>query len=155
MPTGDAQATPDPHDLARFLAAQARNYADALAELRAGHKLSHWMWYVFPQAEGLGHSSVARYYGIQSRGEAEAYLRHPVLGARLAACAEALLLHPQRSALQIMGSPDDLKLCSSMTLFASIPGASPLFARVLTSFFGGREDVLTLEWLQRSHGLGG
>lgn len=146
MSAGDQ---PDPHDLARFLAAQARNYNEALAELRTGRKLSHWMWYVFPQAESLGHSSTARYYGIRSAAEAEAYLQHPVLGARLIECARALLAHAHRTAHAIMGTPDDLKLCSSMTLFASVPGASPLFAQVLTRFFEGREDGLTIEWLQR------
>ena len=129
--------------LQRFLDAQATDYAQALAEVKAGRKRSHWMWYIFPQIRGLGFSETARFYGIQDLAEATAYLQHPVLGSRLVAICEALLTLPGSNATSIMGSPDDLKLRSSMTLFAAVPGAGPVFQQVLTKFFGGGPDSKT------------
>lgn len=108
---------PDPHRLSRFLEAQARNFGDALGELEAGRKRSHWMWYVFPQLAGLGLSPTALFYGIGSLDEARAYLAHPVLGPRLLATTRAVLSHPGRTLAAIFGSPDDMKFRSSMTLF--------------------------------------
>src|SRR5689334_13159806 len=108
----------DPHRLERFVEAQDRVFDQALGELRAGRKRSHWMWFVFPQVAGLGMSATSRTYAIASLEEARAYLDHPVLGPRLVECAEAVLAHPERTALEVMGSPDDVKLRSSMTLFA-------------------------------------
>src|SRR5882672_11672657 len=127
----------DPHDLRRFVDAQSRNYVDALSELRSGQKRSHWMWYVFPQYEGLGRSPMAQRYAIKSVAEAEAYLRHPLLGPRLIECAEALLGLEGRSAHQIFGSPDDTKLRSSATLFSRVAPAGSVFHRVLHRYFAG------------------
>jgi uncharacterized protein (DUF1810 family) len=130
-------------DLERFVDAQRGVYDDVLDELRAGRKASHWMWFVFPQLRGLGHSPTARYYGIASAAEARAYLAHPVLGPRLRECIERLLALEGRSAHAIFGSPDDLKLRSSLTLFGAVSG-DPLFGRALDRFFDGRPDPLTL-----------
>ncbi|WP_222909007.1 DUF1810 domain-containing protein [Pseudomonas sp. DNDY-54] len=138
----------DPHDLQRFVEAQIPVYERALEELRAGHKQSHWMWFVFPQIAGLGHSAMAQRYAISGVDEARAYLEHPLLGPRLQACAQAMLLHRDRSARQILGSPDDLKLRSSMTLFAAIAPEQPLFQQVLDTFFEGEADSQTLSRLQ-------
>jgi uncharacterized protein (DUF1810 family) len=137
------------HDLARFVAAQAPIYAQAMAELRAGRKRSHWMWFVFPQLEGLGSSEMARRYAIGSREEAKQYLAHPLLGPRLVECAQALLAVSGRSIDDILGFPDNLKLQSSLTLFAALPGADPAFAQVLDRHYGGARDVKTLELLAR------
>ena len=134
----------DDHDLERFLTAQASTYDAALAELRAGRKRTHWMWFVFPQLRGLGRSETARFYGIASLAEARAYLDHEVLGTRLVQCAEALLPHEGKSAREIMGSPDDVKLRSSMTLFAAVAGEGSVFSEVLDRFFDGQPDPLTL-----------
>jgi len=134
---------PDPFNLQRFEEAQARNWADALAELRAGRKTSHWMWYVFPQIAGLGSSPMARAYAIASLDEARAYLDHPVLGPRLRQGVEALLGHPGRTAHEILGSPDDLKLRSSLTLFAAAAPGEPLFRRALEQFYAGAPDPQT------------
>lgn len=138
----------DPHDLERFVAAQDEGgtYAQALRELRAGRKTSHWMWFVFPQVEGLGHSPTARRYAIGSLEEARAYLVHPVLGERLRACADALVaLEGGRSAEDVLGSVDAKKLRSSMTLFARAAGPDESrFVAVLERFFAGREDEATL-----------
>lgn len=136
------------HDLKRFLDAQHNVYRQALSEIKKGRKQSHWMWFIFPQVKGLGYSSNAQYYGIGNREEASAYLQHPVLGARLVEISTALLQLPQHNALTIMGSPDDQKLRSSMTLFAQVPGANPIFGQVLQAYFGGQQDVRTLELLQ-------
>lgn len=141
----------DPHDLRRFLDAQSSNYADARAELRAGQKRSHWIWYVFPQYAGLGHSPMARRFAIRSVAEADAYLRHPILGARLIESAEALLAVTGRSAREIMGSPDDVKLRSSATLFSRVSPTGSPFHRLLDKFFAGEPDRATLELI----GLGG
>jgi uncharacterized protein (DUF1810 family) len=137
----------DPYNLERFVAAQRTNYAEALAELKEGRKRSHWMWYVFPQVAGLGSSPMAQRYAIRSRAEAEAYLRHPLLGARLVDCAQALLSVKGKSAHEIMGSPDDVKLRSSLTLFAAISPPGSLFAIVLDRYYGGQADARTLEFL--------
>ena len=136
--------------LQRFLDAQDGVYATALAELRAGRKRSHWMWFVFPQIAGLGHSSTAAYYAIADLAEARAYLAHPLLGARLAECAEALLGVTGRTAHEIFGSPDDLKLRSSMTLFAQVAGPDSVFRRVLERYYGGEADARTLDLLASS-----
>jgi uncharacterized protein (DUF1810 family) len=138
----------DPFDLARFVDAQAPVYDQVLAELRAAHKRSHWMWFVFPQLKGLGRSATAVHYGIASRAEALAYARHPLLGARLRECA-ALVLQapPARSALQIFGTPDDLKLHSCMTLFAAVAPDVPVFDAALLRYFGGVADAHTLALL--------
>ena len=137
-------ADQDPFDLARFVAAQRDAYDVALAEIRAGRKRSHWMWFVFPQLAGLGHSSMSRRYAIRGIDEARGYLAHPMLGARLLECAEALLAVSGRSAHEIFGDPDDLKLRSSMTLFAIAAAPGSAFARVLERYFSGEPDPRTL-----------
>jgi uncharacterized protein (DUF1810 family) len=117
----------DPHDLNRFLLAQQDNYECALAEVKNGRKRTHWMWYIFPQIDGLGFSSMARRYGIKSADETRAYLAHPILGSRLLACAEAVVANAGSNATEIFGSPDDLKLRSSATLFASVSAPDSVF----------------------------
>jgi uncharacterized protein (DUF1810 family) len=134
----------DPHDLGRFVEAQARDYDRALAEIRAGRKLSHWMWYVFPQFEGLGFSFTSRRYAIRSRAEAEAYLQHPVLGPRLLEISQATLDLESRSASDVFGSPDDMKLRSCATLFASVSSPGSVFHQVLHRYFDGDPDEKTL-----------
>ncbi|WP_044002230.1 DUF1810 domain-containing protein [Hymenobacter swuensis] len=141
---------PQKLDLQRFLDAQQRDYATALDEIRAGRKRTHWMWYVFPQMQGLGYSETARFYAIQNRQEAEAYLKHPVLGPHLREISAALLTLESTDATRIMGSPDDLKLRSSMTLFAALEGADPVFQRVLDKFFGGEPDEKTRQILRQN-----
>ncbi len=139
----------EPQDqLERFLEAQEGVYQSALAEIRGGRKQSHWMWFVFPQLVGLGQSSMARFYGIRDLGEAEAYLAHPVLGPRLETCSEALLHIHGKTAHDIFGTPDDLKLRSSMTLFSAVAGAGAIYSRVLDRYFGGDGDSRTLELLE-------
>ena len=138
----------DPHDLARFVEAQAGVYPRALAEIRAGNKRSHWMWFVFPQLAGLGSSPTARRFAIQSLAEARAYLRHPVLGPRLVECVAALLEVHQKTAHEIFGSPDDWKLRSCVTLFARASPPDSPFERVLDAYFDGRPDERTLELLE-------
>ena len=140
---GDPPAA-DPYDLARFVEAQASDYERALRELRAGRKESHWMWYVFPQLEGLGQSSMSRRYSIRSVAEARAYLDHPVLGPRLLECANAVLNTDGRSAREILGSPDDMKLHSSATLFAQV-STDDVFRKLIEKYFGGQPDKRTLE----------
>lgn len=123
------------YDLDRFVTAQATTYTTALAELHAGRKRTHWMWFIFPQMRGLGVSEMSHRYGITSLDEARAYLAHPVLGPRLRACTEAVLGHPDRSLHEMFGSPDDLKFCSSMTLFAEADGTpGNSFARARECF---------------------
>ncbi len=139
--------TDHPFDLNRFLDAQHESYAIALEEIRAGRKQSHWMWFIFPQIDGLGSSPTARHYAIKGRAEAEAYLRHPVLGARLLECAEAVLAISGRSVREIFGSPDDLKLRSSATLFAAVAPKRSVFERVLDRYFNGQHDQRTLDLL--------
>ena len=137
----------DPHDLERFVAAQRTCYDQALAELQRGRKRSHWMWYIFPQVAGLGHSSTSREYAIQSRAEAEAYLAHPVWGLRLLECVATLLALENRTASEIFGYPDDLKLRSCVTLFAQVSPAGSPFEQVLIKYYVGESDALTLELL--------
>lgn len=136
----------DRFDLQRFVDAQASVYAQVRAELAAGRKASHWMWFVFPQLRGLGRSATAQHYGLASAAEARAYWAHPLLGRRLAECTELVLAVDGRSAHEIFGSPDDLKFRSAMTLFAQATGA-PLFARALLKYFDGRPDPRTLDLL--------
>jgi uncharacterized protein (DUF1810 family) len=138
----------DPYDLQRFVEAQADDYHRALAEIRQGRKRSHWMWYVFPQLVGLGVSETSSFFAIQSADEARAYLAHPLLGPRLATCAEALLALEGRSARQVFGSPDDMKLHSSVTLFAQASPPGSLFDRVLAKYFDGLPDATTIERLR-------
>ena len=137
----------DPYDLARFVRAQETMYNRALAEIRNGSKQSHWMWFIFPQFEGLGFSSTSRRYAIKSLAEARAYLSHPVLGPRLIECAEAALGIKGRSALEIFDSPDDMKLRSCATLFASVTPAGSVFHRLIEKFFEGKCDQKTLRLL--------
>ena len=137
----------DRWNLGRFVEAQQGDYAQALAEIGAGRKRSHWMWYVFPQLSGLGSSPTSVHYAIKSRDEAEAYLAHPVLGRRLVACAEAVLQVRDRSAREIFGSPDDMKLQSSATLFASVSPPGSVFHRIIDKYFDRQPDVRTVESL--------
>jgi uncharacterized protein (DUF1810 family) len=139
----------DPFDLARFVVAQEENYADALAEIRDGCKVSHWMWYVFPQFAGLGHSGMAQRYAIRSLAEAEAYLAHPLLGPRLVECCESLLAVDGKTAHAIFGTPDDLKLRSSVSLFAAVCPPGSVFERVLVRHYSGRPDERTLRLIGR------
>jgi len=141
----------DDHDLSRFVAAQdaGGTYARALAELRAGRKQSHWMWFVFPQVAGLGFSAMAQRYAIGSLDEARAYLAHPVLGPRLVESVAAINAVEGRGALEILGSPDDLKLRSSLTLFAEVPATDPVFAVALAKYYRGEPDPQTLRLLGR------
>jgi len=134
----------DRYDLARFLDAQQDAYDAALREIKGGQKRTHWMWFVFPQIEGLGHSAMARRYAIRSLGEARAFLAHPVLGARLIEIAEATVALPGTSAHEIFGSPDDMKLKSCATLFALASPTGSVFERVLDRFFAGEGDMETV-----------
>lgn len=140
---------PDPFDLDRFVQAQEPVLAQARLELGAGRKRTHWMWFVFPQISGLGHSAMARRYAVSSLVEARAYLAHPVLGARLVECAELVNQVDGRSIHQILGSPDDLKFHSSMTLFALAQPGAPAFRRALDKYFDGALDPLTTEKASR------
>jgi uncharacterized protein (DUF1810 family) len=137
----------DPHNLNRFVQAQEDDYRQALAEIRSGRKRSHWMWYIFPQFDGLGFSSTSRHYSIKSLAEAQAYLAHPVLGPRLKECAEAVLDVKGRSAFEIFGSPDDVKLRSCATLFACVSPKGSVFERLLATYYGGERDGKTLRLL--------
>lgn len=161
----DAGSNSDPFDLQRFVDAQnaapdAWNstadakktvYETALCELKKGSKRTHWMWFIFPQLAGLGRSEMVRRYAIHSREEARQYVEHPMLGQRLNECAEAVLAVEGRSARAIFDSPDDMKLHSSMTLFAAVAGPESVFARVLGKYYAGMPDASTLALL-RSHG---
>jgi uncharacterized protein (DUF1810 family) len=138
--------TSDIFDLTRFVNAQAPVYETALAEIRSGRKRSHWMWFIFPQLAGLGSSDTARHFAIRSREEAEAYLRHAVLGPRLLTCANATLDVEGRSAHDIFGNPDDMKLRSSATLFAAVSEPDSVFHRLIARYFGA-PDERTLELL--------
>lgn len=134
-------------DLNRFVEAQATTYETALAELRRGRKASHWMWFVFPQIAGLGSSPTARFYAIADLAEARAYLAHPVLGARLREVVGAIIALPGDDAHAVFGSPDDLKLRSSLTLFQAAAPEEAAFGRALAKYFGGAPDPRTLERL--------
>jgi uncharacterized protein (DUF1810 family) len=138
----------DPFELQRFVAAQASVYAQVCAELRAGRKATHWMWFVFPQIGGLGTSAMSRLYAIGSRDEARAYLAHPLLGARLRECTALTLGVEGRTAHEIFGNPDDLKFQSSMTLFAAVAEGEMIFDTALRKYFAGG-DAHTLEILAR------
>ena len=131
--------------LNRFIAAQEGAYAHALQEIKGGRKRSHWMWFVFPQIAGLGFSETSRYYAVKNLEEARAYLAHPVLGDRLVEISAALVALPGNQAGPIFGSPDDMKLRSSMTLFAALENSHPVFQAVLDKFFAGKADQKTLE----------
>ena len=138
----------DPFDLNRFVRAQEGDYERALAEIKAGQKRSHWMWYIFPQIAGLGSSAMAQRYAIQSRAEAEAYLAQPLLGARLVEASEALLKLEGRSAAEIFGFPDDRKLRSCATLFAAVSPNGSVFQQLLDRFFQGEPDPETVRRLR-------
>jgi uncharacterized protein (DUF1810 family) len=142
----------DAHDLERYVEAQAHCYPRVLEELAAGEKTSHWMWFIFPQLRGLGMSSTARRFGLSGLEEARAYLAHPLLGARLRECTRLVLAVQGRSAHEIFGSPDDLKLRSCLTLFAQAVAPSPapdtrVFGEALAKYYGGEPDPRTLELL--------
>ena len=137
----------DERGLEKYLSAQKRDYDDALREIRSGRKRTHWIWYIFPQLDGLGYSPTAQYYGIRDLEQAKDYMAHPVLGPRLVEISEALLALPSSDPGAVMGYPDDLKLCSSMTLFELAAPDQPVFGKVLDKFYGGRRDPLTLKLL--------
>lgn len=140
------------HALDRFVQAQSEAYDQALSEIRAGCKESHWMWFVFPQYQGLGVSAISRKYAITSVAEATAYLDHPLLGARLKECCEALLSIEGRSANDIFGSPDDIKLRSSATLFARVSHSASVFEKVLEKYFAGVTDEQTIQRIDTAPG---
>jgi uncharacterized protein (DUF1810 family) len=135
----------DPHNLQRFLDAQDPVFERVLAELRAGQKHSHWMWFIFPQIRGLGHSETAQRFAIASRAEAESYLAHPILGGRLRQCTQLVVELEGRTVSQIFGYPDDLKFHSSMTLFESVSGQGSVFETALNRYFDGERDLSTLK----------
>jgi uncharacterized protein (DUF1810 family) len=135
-------------NLQRFSDAQHSLYPTVLAELKSGRKQTHWIWFIFPQVEGLGHSSTARHYAIRSREEAIAYLATPVLSARLIECTGLMMGVPEKSARDILGSPDDMKFRSSMTLFGAVDGGS-LYRAALDRFFGGKPDQATLDIVEQ------
>jgi uncharacterized protein (DUF1810 family) len=143
----------DPFDLERFVAAQAQVYTRVVAELSEGRKRSHWMWFIFPQIEGLGSSGMAQRFAIGSRAEAAAYLAHSVLGPRLIECTRLVLAVKNRTILDILGSPDDLKFGSSMTLFSAV-SHHPVFGQAILVFYGGASDQATLEILKRLDSAG-
>ena len=147
--TRDTIGRDDPFALSRFTRGQARVYETVLAELRSGQKRTHWMWFIFPQIDGLGDSAKTQYYAIKSVEEARQYLNHPVLGTRLTECAEAVLAIGGRSVREIFGDPDDMKLKSSMTLFAYVAGPHSVFVRVLDKYFHAGQDLRTLDLLAK------
>ena len=138
------------NDLQRFIDAQAKNYSAALSEIIDGRKRTHWMWYIFPQIQGLGMSETSKLYAIKDIHEAAEFLNHPLLGSRLIRICNELLNLKSDDAHQIFGSPDDLKLRSSMTLFSSVPLADPVFQKILDKFFDGKEDEKTLSILEKN-----
>ncbi|MBE7517146.1 MAG: DUF1810 domain-containing protein [Chloracidobacterium sp.] len=143
---------PEQHDLSRFLTAQAGTFEQAFAEIRSGRKRSHWMWFIFPQFRGLGYSEMSRRFAINSIDEARSYLEHPILGVRLRSICSELLKSDNSDPNAIFGSPDDLKLRSSMTLFDHVDEADErIFRKVLKKFFAGREDERTVELLEQQH----
>lgn len=151
LPTAERPPCADTLALQRFVDAQAPVYADVCDELRAGHKRSHWMWFIFPQHRDLGHSRLALHYGLRSLREARAYLAHPLLGARLLECTALLLAHPGRSAHELLGTPDDLKLRSCLTLFTLAAPDEALFQQALAQFFGGEADPMTVQLIRRNY----
>jgi uncharacterized protein (DUF1810 family) len=142
----------DPYDLKRFLTAQEGVYERALAELKSGLKRTHWMWYIFPQIDGLGYSPTAKRYSIKSVEGARQYLDHPVLGKRLLECTEAVIALREGSVSDIFGYPDDMKFKSSMTLFERIAGPASIFAAALDRYCHGERDAATLGLLSKSAG---
>jgi uncharacterized protein (DUF1810 family) len=146
--THEPAGASDPHNLNRFVQAQEDDYEQALGEIRSGRKQSHWMWYIFPQFDGLGFSSTSKRYSIKSVAEAKAYLAHPVLGPRLRECAEAVLGVEGRSAFEIFGSPDDMKLRSCATLFACVSPEGSVFERLIGRYYRGERDGKTLRLLE-------
>jgi uncharacterized protein (DUF1810 family) len=136
-------------ELEHFYTAQKHNFARAFSEIKDGRKISHWMWFIFPQLTGLGSSEMAQHYAIRDVAEASAYLRDPVLGERLVSISKQLLAHRDKTAYEIFGSPDDMKLRSSMTLFSLVPGADLIFKEVLDVFYDGEKDPRTLELLNQ------
>jgi uncharacterized protein (DUF1810 family) len=145
-----AELPPDERDrfnLERFVEAQAEVFQQVTSELKAGRKMSHWMWFIFPQIRGLGQSPTAIEYAISGLDEARAYLAHPLLGPRLRECTRMVLLIENRSAAQIFGSPDDMKFRSCMTLFAQVSRQEDMFVRALEKYFGGVPDRMTLDRL--------
>jgi uncharacterized protein (DUF1810 family) len=147
---GEGPLAPDPFDLQRFIDAQQGSYERAAAELRQGAKQGHWMWYIFPQLRGLGHSAMSQKYGIASKGEARAYLAHPTLGARLIECTQLALDANTASAAELFPYPDDLKFRSSMTLFAASAPEPNVFSAALQKYFGGEPDKKTLRLLSNA-----
>ena len=139
----------DKYNLERFVKAQENSYSQALREMKNGIKSSHWMWYIFPQIEGLGRTETARFYSIHSMEEAKAYLAHPILGKNLREITAVLLEIESNDAERVMGFPDNLKLCSSMTLFSLADPDEAVFEAVLDKFYGGKKDRRTIEILQR------
>ncbi len=139
----------DPFDLERFAIAQEGVYSQVLSELKSGQKRTHWMWYIFPQIEGLAASETSQFYAIKSPEEARAYLAHPLLGKRLLECSQAVLAIQGRSVSEIFAFPDDLKLKSSMTLFARFSEKNSIFFRILEKYFSGEQDVKTLQLLDK------
>ena len=137
----------DPYDLQRFVDAQSRCFDRVCRELSEGHKQTHWMWFIFPQLKGLGHSAMALRYAISSRQEAEAYVSNPILGARLRHCTQLVMVVEGRSIEEIFEAPDDLKFRSSMTLFASTVGENKIFNDALQKYFAGEPDQLTIDRL--------
>lgn len=142
-----APASDDPYNLARFLSAHDGDYERACAELKAGRKQTHWIWFIFPQLKGLGRSHTAAFYGITSLAEAKAYLAHPVLRARLEEATRLVLAHPNATLMGILGTPDDLKFASSMTLFAEAAGPGSVFAEALAGMCDGKRCGRTLDML--------
>ncbi len=136
------------YDLDRFLKMQQYDYTTALSEIKSGHKRSHWIWYIFPQLKGLGRSNMSEFYGIENIEEAKEYMRHPVLGSRLTEISEALLSLDSNDPLEVMGMPDDLKLCSCMTLFEQASD-EPVFGKVLDKYFNGARDKRTIKLLNK------
>ena len=143
-------STPDPDSLDRFVRAQEQGYSTALAELRAGFKRTHWIWFVLPQLRGLGQSHMAQIYGLSNREEAAAYARHPVLGPRLVECVNAILAHAGRSAADILGDIDAMKFRSCLTLFIEAAPDEPCFKNALNVFYEGQPDTATLHLLEAS-----
>jgi uncharacterized protein (DUF1810 family) len=138
----------DPFNLNRFIRAQESVYENVLWELQNGRKQTHWMWFIFPQIEGLGYSPMSKLYSIKNIMEAREYLQHPILGARLLDCARIVLELKDRSAHEIFGSPDDLKLQSSMTLFTTLTDSGSVFEQVLDNYYNGERDGKTLDLLK-------
>ncbi len=136
------------YSIKRFVDAHQKSFVLALGEIRAGYKVSHWMWYIFPQIRGLGHSETAEYYAIEDLDEAKAYLQEPVLAAHMQEICEALLENESGNAEEVMGWPDDLKLRSSMTLFAAADPENKIYQRILDKFFEGKPDEKTLQLLR-------